>query len=61
MTVFLTGLTYNQQADCRDAIALQLLLKLKRHLKVVFSLDNARCQVRAALTIPSIRLLPAGR
>ncbi|CAA6657408.1 unnamed protein product [Spirodela intermedia] len=32
------------QADCRDAIALQLLLKLKRHLKVVFSLDNARCQ-----------------
>lgn len=27
------------------ASALQLLMKLKRHLKVVFSLDDARCQV----------------
>ncbi|ONM51056.1 PHD finger family protein [Zea mays] len=32
------------QGDCLDAIALQLLLKLKRHLKVVYSLDDARCQ-----------------
>ncbi|XP_078430216.1 PHD finger family protein [Wolffia australiana] len=32
------------QVECRDAIALQLLLKLKKHLKVAFSLDNARCQ-----------------
>jgi hypothetical protein len=33
------------QGDCHDAIALQLLLKLKRHLKVVYGLDDARCQV----------------
>lgn len=33
------------QADCLAATALQLLLKLKRHLKVVYSLDDARCQV----------------
>ncbi|KAJ3669807.1 hypothetical protein LUZ60_010131 [Juncus effusus] len=32
------------QADCHDAIALQLLLKLKRHLKIVYSLNDARCQ-----------------
>ncbi|ONM28008.1 PHD finger family protein [Zea mays] len=32
------------QGDCHDAIALQLLLKLKRHLKVVYGLDDARCQ-----------------
>ncbi|KAE9612620.1 putative chromatin regulator PHD family [Lupinus albus] len=32
------------QADCLSAFALQLLLKLKRHLKVVYSLDDARCQ-----------------
>uniref|UniRef100_A0A1D1Z324 Sister chromatid cohesion protein n=1 Tax=Anthurium amnicola TaxID=1678845 RepID=A0A1D1Z324_9ARAE len=32
------------QSDCRDAIALQLLLKLKRHLKIVFGLDDVRCQ-----------------
>jgi len=36
---------YFSQGDCHDAIALQLLLKLKRHLKVVYSLDDARCQV----------------
>lgn len=33
------------QADCLAAIALQLLLKLKRHLKIVYSLNDARCQV----------------
>ncbi|PON83467.1 Coatomer beta subunit [Trema orientale] len=32
------------QADCLSAIALQLLLKLKRHLKIVYSLNDARCQ-----------------
>ncbi|GAV65698.1 Cohesin_HEAT domain-containing protein/Nipped-B_C domain-containing protein [Cephalotus follicularis] len=32
------------QADCVAATALQLLLKLKRHLKIVYSLDDARCQ-----------------
>jgi cohesin loading factor subunit SCC2 len=32
------------QEDCYDAIALQLLLKLKRHLKIVYSLTDARCQ-----------------
>nr|XP_010923594.1 sister chromatid cohesion protein SCC2 isoform X2 [Elaeis guineensis] len=32
------------QADCHDAIALQLLLKLKRHLKIVYGLNDARCQ-----------------
>ncbi|XP_071913172.1 sister chromatid cohesion protein SCC2-like isoform X1 [Coffea arabica] len=32
------------QADCLAAGALQLLLKLKRHLKIVYSLDDARCQ-----------------
>lgn len=34
------------KADCLAAIALQLLLKLKRHLKIVYSLNDARCQVR---------------
>jgi len=34
------------QADCLSAIALQLLLKLKRHLKIMYSLDDARCQVK---------------
>lgn len=33
------------QADCHDTIALQLLLKLKRHLKIIYSLNDARCQV----------------
>ncbi|KAI3452230.1 hypothetical protein Pfo_008895 [Paulownia fortunei] len=32
------------QADCLAASAMQLLLKLKRHLKIVYSLDDARCQ-----------------
>ncbi|CAA3001619.1 sister chromatid cohesion SCC2-like isoform X5 [Olea europaea subsp. europaea] len=32
------------QACCLAAGALQLLLKLKRHLKIVYSLDDARCQ-----------------
>ncbi|XP_073005499.1 sister chromatid cohesion protein SCC2 [Typha latifolia] len=32
------------QADCHEAIALQLLLRLKRHLKIVYSLNDARCQ-----------------
>ncbi|XP_051216494.1 sister chromatid cohesion protein SCC2 isoform X1 [Lolium perenne] len=32
------------QEDCHNAIALQLLLKLKRHLKIVYSLTDARCQ-----------------
>ncbi|KAL3629437.1 hypothetical protein CASFOL_026659 [Castilleja foliolosa] len=33
------------QADCLGAGAVQLLLKLKRHLKIVYGLDDARCQV----------------
>ena len=33
------------------AIALQLLLKLKRHLKIVYSLKDARCQVYICLLI----------
>ncbi|XP_050381632.1 sister chromatid cohesion protein SCC2 isoform X1 [Argentina anserina] len=32
------------QADCLSATALQLLLKLKRHLKIVYSLNDVRCQ-----------------
>ncbi|KAL8471705.1 hypothetical protein ACS0TY_029084 [Phlomoides rotata] len=32
------------QADCLAAGAMQLLLKLKRHLKIVYSLDDIRCQ-----------------
>ncbi|KAJ9564113.1 hypothetical protein OSB04_000079 [Centaurea solstitialis] len=32
------------QADCLAACSLQLLLKLKRHLKIIYSLDDARCQ-----------------
>ncbi|XP_073288840.1 sister chromatid cohesion protein SCC2-like isoform X1 [Primulina huaijiensis] len=32
------------QADCLASGAIQLLLKLKRHLKIVFGLDDARCQ-----------------
>lgn len=34
------------QVDCLAATAMQLLLKLKRHLKIVYSLDDARCQVK---------------
>lgn len=32
------------QAECLAAISLQLLLKLKRHLKIVYSLNDSRCQ-----------------
>ncbi|XP_010259396.1 PREDICTED: nipped-B-like protein isoform X2 [Nelumbo nucifera] len=32
------------QVACQAATALQLLLKLKRHLKIVYSLNDARCQ-----------------
>ncbi|XP_059644870.1 sister chromatid cohesion protein SCC2 [Cornus florida] len=32
------------QSDCLAAIALQLLMKLKRHLKIVYGLNDARCQ-----------------
>ncbi|KAF6161375.1 hypothetical protein GIB67_009254 [Kingdonia uniflora] len=34
----------SNQVDCQAAIALQLLLKLKRHLRIVFGLSDARCQ-----------------
>lgn len=33
------------QADFLAAGAMQLLLKLKRHLKIVYGLDDVRCQV----------------
>ncbi|CAI0454365.1 unnamed protein product [Linum tenue] len=33
------------QVDCLAATALQLLLKLKRHLKIVYGLNDSRCQV----------------
>ncbi|KAF7851562.1 hypothetical protein BT93_L3652 [Corymbia citriodora subsp. variegata] len=32
------------QVDCLAATALQLLLKLKRHLKIIYGLNDARCQ-----------------
>ncbi|XP_057824377.2 sister chromatid cohesion protein SCC2 isoform X1 [Cryptomeria japonica] len=32
------------KGDCYGAITLALLLKLKRHLKIVYSLNDARCQ-----------------
>ncbi|XP_020600109.1 nipped-B-like protein A isoform X2 [Phalaenopsis equestris] len=32
------------QVDWQDSTALQLLLKLKRHLKIMFALNDARCQ-----------------
>ncbi|KAJ6371248.1 hypothetical protein OIU77_001700 [Salix suchowensis] len=32
------------QVDCLAATALQLLLRLKRHLKIVYGLNDARCQ-----------------
>ncbi|EXB38089.1 Nipped-B-like protein [Morus notabilis] len=32
------------QGDCVSAISLQLLLKLKRHLKIVYGLNDTRCQ-----------------
>ncbi|KAF6145352.1 hypothetical protein GIB67_016813 [Kingdonia uniflora] len=34
----------SNQADSQAAIALQLLLKLKRQLKIAFGLSDARCQ-----------------
>ncbi|KAF6147392.1 hypothetical protein GIB67_041212 [Kingdonia uniflora] len=34
----------SNQTDCPAAIALQLLLNLKIHLKIAFSLSDARCQ-----------------
>ncbi|KAF6158495.1 hypothetical protein GIB67_022092 [Kingdonia uniflora] len=34
----------SNQADCQAAIALQLLHKLKRYLKISFGLSDARCQ-----------------
>ncbi|CAI0454369.1 unnamed protein product, partial [Linum tenue] len=34
-----------KQVDCLAATALQLLLKLKRHLKIVYGLNDSRCQV----------------
>ncbi|KAF6151822.1 hypothetical protein GIB67_010396 [Kingdonia uniflora] len=37
-------LQHDYSADCQAAIALQLLLKLKRHLKIAFGLSDARCQ-----------------
>ncbi|KAL6647205.1 hypothetical protein ACP70R_014642 [Stipagrostis hirtigluma subsp. patula] len=40
------------QEDCHDAIALQLLLKLKRHLKIVYSLSDARCQAFSLKELP---------
>ncbi|XP_047165717.1 sister chromatid cohesion protein SCC2 isoform X1 [Vigna umbellata] len=40
------------QADCLSAIALQLLLKLKRHLKIMYSLDDARCQAYSPTELP---------
>ncbi|GJN10527.1 hypothetical protein PR202_ga28626 [Eleusine coracana subsp. coracana] len=40
------------QEDCHDAIALQLLLKLKRHLKFVYSLTDTRCQAFSLKELP---------
>lgn len=47
-------LAYIIQAECVSATALQLLLKLKRHLKIVYSLNDARCQVCLHLTQVSV-------
>ncbi|XP_062190537.1 sister chromatid cohesion protein SCC2-like isoform X1 [Phragmites australis] len=44
--------TAKLQEDCHDAIALQLLLKLKRHLKTVYSLTDARCQAFSLKELP---------
>lgn len=33
------------QVECLAAGALQLLLRLKRHLKILYDLNDARCQV----------------
>ncbi|KAG4926506.1 hypothetical protein JHK85_052992 [Glycine max] len=43
------------QADCLSAIALQLLLKLKRHLKIMYSLDDARCQFSLWNALPPVQ------
>lgn len=40
------------QAVCLAATALQLLLKLKRHLKIVYSLDDVRCQAFSPTELP---------
>ncbi|KAL6880324.1 hypothetical protein ACP4OV_011889 [Aristida adscensionis] len=40
------------EEDCHDAIALQLLLILKRHLKIVYSLTDARCQAFSLKELP---------
>lgn len=40
------------QAECVAAIAIQLLLKLKRHLKIVYNLDDVRCQAFSPTEIP---------
>ncbi|MED6181067.1 hypothetical protein PIB30_015983 [Stylosanthes scabra] len=40
------------QADCLSAIALQFLLKLKRHLKIMYSLNDARCQAYSPTELP---------
>ncbi|KAJ7974325.1 Sister chromatid cohesion protein [Quillaja saponaria] len=40
------------QIDCLSAIALQLLLKLKRHLKISYSLDDSRCQAYTPNELP---------
>nr|GMC56915.1 sister chromatid cohesion protein SCC2 isoform X2 [Ipomoea batatas] len=39
------------QADFLQAGALQLLLRLKRHLKIIYGLNDARCQVWFLLNI----------
>ncbi|KAL8144455.1 hypothetical protein V2J09_017487 [Rumex salicifolius] len=40
------------QAECVAAIAIQLLLKLKRHLKIVYNLDDVRCQAFSPTEVP---------
>ncbi|KAK7316299.1 hypothetical protein VNO77_35233 [Canavalia gladiata] len=40
------------QADCLSAISVQLLLKLKRHLKIMYSLNDARCQAYSPTELP---------
>ncbi|KAK7266529.1 hypothetical protein RIF29_19175 [Crotalaria pallida] len=40
------------QADCLSAFALQLLLKLKRHLKIMYNLNDARCQAYSPTETP---------
>ncbi|KAB5516460.1 hypothetical protein DKX38_027108 [Salix brachista] len=40
----LKALEWCKSVDCLAATALQLLLRLKRHLKIVYGLNDARCQ-----------------